>query len=102
MTSATVMPSMRSVNAVDATAARGRLRDEPAEHREPEAVDEVAAGREEDADADQQVGEALAEPAGDPRRAVAVAGDPPDERARDPAAVERERGDEVEDEQHRR
>ena len=47
------------------------------------------------------VGEALAEAAGEPRRAVAVAGQLPGDRARDAAAVERERGHHVEHEQER-
>ncbi len=44
---------------------------------------------------------ALAGAAGGERRAVAVAGAPPDDRAGDAPAVEREGGDDVEDEQHR-
>ena len=100
MMSATVMPSMRSVNAVGTTGGAGRLRDEAADHRQPEAVEEVAAGREEDADADEQVGEALADASRDAGGAIAVAGDPPHDGARDAAAVEGKGGDEVEDEQH--
>ena len=44
-----------------------------------------------------QVGEAAAEGGGEAGGAVAVAGQPPGDRARDPAAVEREGGDQVED-----
>ena len=44
----------------------------------------------------EQQREALAGAAGDARAAVAIAGAPPDRRAGDPAAVEREGGDQVE------
>ena len=50
--------------------------------------------------ADQEVGEALADRGREVRRAGAVAGHLPGDRARDPAAVERERRDQVEDQQH--
>ena len=80
-----------------------RRAEQPAEHDRPQAADGVAVGDEHvDAVADQQRREALAEVGRRARRAAAVAGHLPGDRAGDPAAVERERRDEVEHEQQRR
>ena len=57
----------------------------------------VAGEQDQQPDRDEQVGEALAERRREARRPVAVAGHPPGDRPRDPAAVEREGRDQVED-----
>src|SRR4029453_12544404 len=66
---------------------------------EPDAADDIAEVDEEVAQAgeDQEEPEPLAQGGGEPRARVAAAGAPPGDRARDAAAVERERRDQVED-----
>ena len=75
------------------------LAQEPAEDHQPDPVDRITRGEQEEAEADQDVGEGLAEAAGEARRAMAVARDLPRDRPRDPAAVEREARHEVEHQQ---
>ena len=77
-----------------------RLGQEPAEDEEPQAAERVAAEDHVRAEAHEDVREALADPGREARAAVRVARDLPRDRARDPPAVERERGDEVEHEHH--
>ena len=95
------MPSIRLGElGLDHGAAR-RLAEDEADQRQPDPADHVAADEQQMPMRDEQVGEALAEAGGDARRPVAVAGHPPGDRPRDPAAVEREGGDQVEDEDQR-
>ena len=83
---------------LDRVAAR-RLAEDEADQREPDAGDRVAADRRATTPRrDEQVGEAAAERGREAGRPGAVAGEPPGDRARDPPAVEREGGDQVEDE----
>src|SRR4051794_5792952 len=76
----------------------GAAQDE-ADEREPDAAEKVALVRHEVAEAgeDQEQAEPLAERRGEPGPGGATAGPPPGDRAGDAAAVERERGDQVED-----
>ena len=94
--SATRTPSIRSVSAVCISAPRADCPSRNARitsHRPPKAA---AVQKQPDPEPAEDHGEALAELGGSPRAAALVAGRPPDDRARDPAAVERERGHEVE------
>ena len=78
--------------------AAGRLPEDEADQPQPDPADHVALDEQQNADADEQIGEALAEAGGGARCAVAVPGHPPGDRPRDPPAVQREGGDQVEDE----
>src|SRR3954447_9311262 len=100
MMSCAVTPSRRVANVLAATAWRPPPAEDPAEDEVPDrarpvGVAEPLVG----AVADQQHGERLTEEGGDAGRAVAVTGEAPDRGTGDPAAVERERGDQVEHEQ---
>ena len=76
-----------------------RLAQEPAHEDPPDPAAGVAADEQEDAQPHEDVGEGLAEPRGEARPAVAVAGQLPRDRPGDAPAVEREGGDQVEDEE---
>ncbi len=94
MMSPAVMPSRRVTKLLWAIAARADAAEHPAQHEVPEPAEGVVARDQQvDAVAHHQPGEGLAEVGGELRRAVAVAGELPDDGARDAAAVERERGD---------
>ena len=68
MTSATVTPSRRSEKRLETTAPRRRLAEEPAHEDPPDPAAGVAADEQEDAEAHEDVGEALAEARGEARR----------------------------------
>ena len=78
-----------------------RLAEEQAQHDVPQRPQRLEGDDLEEAAADQQDREALAEPGGDLRRAQPVAGDAPGDCPRDPPPVHRERRDQVEHEHER-
>jgi hypothetical protein len=79
--------------------AAGGLTEEDAQEGEPDAVDGVAVEADPDAEPDQCVAEQLADPTRHPGGAVAITRHLPRDRPSDAAAVEREGGDQVEDEE---
>src|ERR1700680_1413933 len=72
--------------------------EEPADEHQPEAADRIEKEQADDPQADQGNGEDATAPRCDHRRCQAVVGSGPDEAAQDSPAVERERGNEIEDE----
>ncbi len=98
MTSETTSLLMPLVIAVCAVAARAEPLIDEADQGQPDAAEDVAVEDQQQAGADEEVGEDAAEVGGEAGRRGAVPRPPPGDRPHDPAAVHREGGQQVEDE----